>query len=111
MNYQKYLLTIETIKNSIKLLDDNTQTKLKETILNDLTLLQESNTLPDVAPKTVMIVALEESLKLQAHYANILNQYDGGERLIFHSVNQWMQRLKKSGAFDNLSMMPVEEAE
>lgn len=34
--------TIEIVKQNIKLLEDNTGTKLKETILNDLMLLQKS---------------------------------------------------------------------
>ena len=37
----KVWMDIEKIKNSIKLLEDNTGTKLKETILNDLILLQQ----------------------------------------------------------------------
>lgn len=38
--YASTFTMVEKIKNSVKLLDDNTQTKLKETILNDLALLQ-----------------------------------------------------------------------
>lgn len=37
--------------------------------------------------------ALEESLKLQAHYAKLLNDYDGGHRLIFNTKEAWMNRL------------------
>lgn len=37
--------------------------------------------------------ALEESVKLQSHYATLLNQYDGGERLQFESAQEWMDRL------------------
>jgi len=37
--------------------------------------------------------ALEESLKLQAHYAELLNNYDGGNRLIFKTKEAWMNRL------------------
>ena len=40
MKNQEKFLMIEKIKNSVKLLDDNTDTKIKETILNDLTLVQ-----------------------------------------------------------------------
>lgn len=39
--------------------------------------------------------ALEESVKLQSHYAELLNQYDGGERLIFKDEREWLQRLRK----------------
>jgi len=38
-------------------------------------------------------IALDESVKLQSHYASILNQYDGGQRLLFASVEQWLDRL------------------
>jgi hypothetical protein len=38
--------------------------------------------------------ALEESIKLQSHYAGILNMYDGGERLQFKDVFEWIQRLR-----------------
>ena len=39
--------------------------------------------------------ALEESVKLQSHYAKILNGYDGGRRLEFQSTEDWMLRLRK----------------
>lgn len=39
--------------------------------------------------------ALDESVKLQSHYASLLNQYDGGKRLLFKDSQEWMQRLKK----------------
>lgn len=38
--------------------------------------------------------ALAESLKLQSHYAGLLNQYDGGKRIQFSGVEQWLERLK-----------------
>jgi hypothetical protein len=37
--------------------------------------------------------ALGESLNIQAHYAALLNQYDGGKRLVFRNVDEWMSRL------------------
>lgn len=37
--------------------------------------------------------ALEESVKLQSHYAGLLNMYDGGKRLQFSSSREWMNRL------------------
>ncbi len=40
--------------------------------------------------------ALEQSLKLQAHYATLLNQYDGGKRLAFTEVDAWLRRLKET---------------
>ena len=38
--------------------------------------------------------ALEESVKLQSHYASLLNQYDGGLRLGFGSADAWIARLR-----------------
>ncbi len=37
--------------------------------------------------------ALGESVKLQAHYAELLNGWDSGERRIFKTVEEWMERL------------------
>lgn len=39
--------------------------------------------------------ALEESLKLQSHYATLLNTCDGGKRTTFASVDAWIQRLRE----------------
>lgn len=54
------------------------------------------------APKSVMLIALQESLKLQAHYGRLLNDWDGGKRMIFKSVSEWLNRLKETGAFNDL---------
>jgi hypothetical protein len=37
--------------------------------------------------------ALEESVKLQSHYAALLNQYDGGNRRGFASSQAWIDRI------------------
>lgn len=37
--------------------------------------------------------ALEESVKLQSHYATLLNTHDGGNRLVFNSTMEWMDRI------------------
>ena len=37
--------------------------------------------------------ALDESVKLQSHYAGLLNQYDGGHRLQFANADEWIRRL------------------
>lgn len=42
-------------------------------------------------------VALEESVKLQSHYADLLNMYDGGKRMEFKGVDEWMARLMEIG--------------
>jgi hypothetical protein len=39
--------------------------------------------------------ALEESVKLQAHYAELLNMHDGGQRIIFKDVKEWLLKLRK----------------
>lgn len=39
--------------------------------------------------------ALEESVKLQSHYAKLLNMYDGGQRIIFKDCQAWLDRLKE----------------
>jgi len=38
--------------------------------------------------------ALAESVKLQAHYAALLNMHDGGQRMVFPTVEAWLERLK-----------------
>ncbi len=40
-----------------------------------------------------LLRALDESVKLQSHYAGILNSYDGGTRLQFADADAWMKRL------------------
>lgn len=37
--------------------------------------------------------ALAESLRLQSHYAMLLNMQDGGQRMRFDSVDAWLERL------------------
>lgn len=39
--------------------------------------------------------ALDESVKLQAHYADLLNMHDGGERIVFADTDAWMARLRE----------------
>ena len=42
--------------------------------------------------------ALSESVKLQSHYASILNAYDGGRRLPFADAEEWIKRLSEASA-------------
>lgn len=37
--------------------------------------------------------ALSESVKLQSHYAELLNNYDGGERMTFKNIDEWLTNL------------------
>lgn len=36
--------------------------------------------------------ALEDAIKLQGFYANLLNQYDGGLRHVFTDAADWLRR-------------------
>ena len=38
--------------------------------------------------------ALEQSVKLQSHYAVLLNGYDGGKRKQFKTAQEWIDRLR-----------------
>lgn len=44
-----------------------------------------------------MQIALAESVKLQAHYADLLNMHDGGQRMIFADSAAWLARLREIG--------------
>jgi hypothetical protein len=46
-------------------------------------------------PASKLKAALEQSVKLQAHYAELLNMHDGGQRIVFKSAEEWMARLQK----------------
>jgi len=57
---------------------------------------------PARSPKEVeeLKEALVESVKLQSHYAQLLNMYDGGQRIVFKNAREWLERLsemKKKG--------------
>lgn len=41
--------------------------------------------------------ALDRSVRLQSHYAELLNIYDGGQRMQFASAEEWMKRLEEIG--------------
>lgn len=47
-----------------------------------------------------LYIALREALKLQKHYAESLNAYDDGQRLleVFASPETWIARLRETGA-------------
>lgn len=56
---------------------------------------------PDLVKWDAQIIklqkALDESVKLQSHYAGLLNQYDGGQRLQFRNGREWIERLESLG--------------
>ena len=39
--------------------------------------------------------ALQKSVELQSHYAELLNAYDGGQRLQFENGDAWIVRLER----------------
>lgn len=40
------------------------------------------------------MAALEQSVRLQSHYAMLLNEIDGGRRKTFANADAWIERLK-----------------
>ena len=38
---------------------------------------------------------LDESVRLQSHYASLLNMHDGGERIVFKSAKEWADRIEE----------------
>lgn len=44
-----------------------------------------------------LLAALAESVKLQSHYARLLNRRDGGQRMEFKDANAWIERLRWTG--------------
>ena len=50
-----------------------------------------------IMSELILRIALDESLKLQRHYAALLNAYDGGHRREFNSTDEWIARLRETG--------------
>jgi hypothetical protein len=42
-----------------------------------------------------LMEALRESVKLQSHYARLLNEWDGGRRMLFATAEAWLERLRR----------------
>lgn len=68
----------------------------------DIILEQYDRTEPDlqrrivaqfVADRLALAMALEESVRLQSHYARLLNNFDGGYRHEFKDAQEWLGRL------------------
>lgn len=51
--------------------------------------------------------ALEESVKLQSHYAGLLNAWDGGERTQFANAKEWIERLTELGEIGKEPTPPI----
>ena len=47
--------------------------------------------------------ALEESVKLQSHYAKLINMHDGGQRMQFKDATEWLLRLRKLEKYNKIS--------
>jgi hypothetical protein len=54
----------------------------------------------------IALPALAASVKLQSHYATLLNAHDGGERITFSHLADWIARLVVTG---DLPSAEVEE--
>lgn len=75
-------------------LDDETATKISEHIMSC-----EKHPIHITLEKIKSLEnALSESLKLQSHYAVLLNQYDGGARRVFGNNEVWIKRLAEVSA-------------
>lgn len=46
--------------------------------------------------KDEILNALKESIKLQRHYAYLLNMHDGGRRRLFENYEEWIERLRET---------------
>jgi hypothetical protein len=58
----------------------------------------------DIQP--LLRIALEESVKLQSHYAQMLNVYDGGDRMTFRDGDAWITRLIAIGKIPTQLLHP-----
>lgn len=81
---------------------------LQQASLSLKAILALKNEGPDEQGPTIM-VALNESLKLQRHYAGLLNMHDGGERIEFNSADEWIERLRSMGIIQEEKNEPVSE--
>jgi len=72
----------------------------------DALLERYDQTAPDLQRKIVahlvseyqcLATALAEMVKLQAHYAKLLNEYDQGERVSFPDAQTWLDRMADLG--------------
>jgi hypothetical protein len=50
-----------------------------------------------IGVRDVLRRALDESVRLQSHYAELLNMHDGGRRIGFADADAWIARLRETG--------------
>jgi hypothetical protein len=62
---------------------------------------QSGGSLEPVGSEAELRIALEESIKLQSHYARLLNMHDGGKRSAFKDAAAWIGRLRVTGTLPN----------
>jgi len=85
--------------------------RLRTIAKNDATFDELRRALQDAAKHIVILEdALYRSLRLQSHYAELLNMHDGGKRIGFASVHAWLARLKELGQKPEV-MIPPEPPE
>ena len=72
--------------------NDSPEEKEIERLDNEVRKLQNS--------KSKLMMVLRESVLLQSHYAQLLNDYDGGQRMSFDTAEAWIKRL------DDVSKVP-----
>lgn len=66
---------------------------------------------PGYYPIAQLQHALKESVWLQSHYAELLNQHDGGRRLTFNSADDWLARIAVVEAQNSSADAPSGEQE
>ena len=61
---------------------------------------------PSPASAEELYIALREALKLQKHYAELLNMHDGGQRRseVFATPETWIARLRDTGELPNIPL-------
>lgn len=52
---------------------------------------------PTLVRMAELELALELLVKLQSHYAKLLNMHDGGKRHAFANRQEWIERLRETG--------------
>jgi hypothetical protein len=60
------------------------------------TMFKNSQSAPEDQTE-ILEIALCKSLVLQNHYATLLNDFDGGNRLTFATAADWIERLRLIG--------------
>lgn len=85
-----------TIETAIRVLERDEDVTAIGACIRTAHVLREGGTVA-TGPKDEELLrfALAESVKLQAHYAELLNMHDGGARLIFPTVESWLERLSR----------------